>query len=347
MSLAFGPGGVVAIADGPELLVYQAIDGAPMWKHFCDGILVGVAIVGDRLVTLDTEGTLTWWRLADGQQEDSTDLGASVSHLVAAPDGAVGAITPNGIVMVSGNTLSIPQVSAASFGPTGASIGVGTHSGAFSAIDPVSGAAWGTVELGAAVTGVAWSAQGHWIVTAANRIAVVSGDGTEVLASIAGPDSLGQVTTSADGLLAGAIAGTQQIACFELHGHRAIGTIDLRHDIVGVAFGSAAMIGIGIDDGDISLINLFTGRVGRSEPHPGRGRNSWSVKVGVDQGAVRGAVVLNQAGGEPIAKYVPIPDDESGCMRNCLIVVAISTVMCMGCTGCSLLTWFLRSAGVF
>ncbi len=349
MFVAFGPAGHLAIADGPELLVYQSTDGAPIWKQFCDGILVGIAIVGQRLVSLDSEGTVTWWRLADGRQEDSGELGAGMSQLVTSSDGAVGAVNPSGVSMVGGGALSIPQISAASFGPTSASIGIGTHTGSFSAIDPMTGAAWGTVELGAAVTGVAWSVQGSWIVTAANRVAVVSGDGTEVLASIVGPGSLGQVTCSENGLLVSAICGESQVACFELHGHRAIGTIDLKREIIGVAFGAGAMIAIGVDDADISLVDLYTGKVGRSEPHPGRGRNTWAVKVVTDQAAVRGAVALSKAGGVPIAKYIPPPDDDEGggCFSTCLTIVLISTFICMGCTGCSLLTYFLRSAGFF
>jgi len=347
LPLAFGAS-LVAIADGPELLVYQASDGAPVWKQFCDGVLVGVAVVGQRVVTLDTEGAITWWAIADGRQEDTYGFGGSVSQLVAAADGVCGAVTPNGLSMTHGGTLSIPQVSAASFGPDSASIGVGTSSGSFSAIDPTTGSAWGTVELGAAVTGVAWSAQGTWVVAAANRIAVVSGDGTEVIASIAGPDSLRGLSISENGLLAASVCGSQQIACFELHGHRAIGTIDLKRDIEGVAFGTAAMVAIAIDDGDVSFVDMYNGKIGRTEPHPGRGRNTWAVKVGIDQAAVRGAVALNKAGGVPIAKYVPPPeDDEGGCMMTCLTLLAISIVVCMGCTGCSGIVYLLRTMGIF
>ena len=343
MPLVFNAG-LIAIADGPELLVYQEGDGAPVWKQFCDGILIGIAITGQRLITLDSEGQVTWWRLMDGQREDTADMGTGVSQLVVSPDGAVAAVTPNGIQVAGGPALSLPQVSAAAYGPNGGSIGVGTHTGTFSAIDPTSGAAWGSVELGAAISGVGWSAQGNWVVAAANRIAVVSGDGAEVLASIAAPDAVRQVAVSENGLLVASICGTMQVAAFELHGNRAIGTVDLKREIEGVGFGSAAMLAIGVDDGDVSLIDLFTGKVGRTEPHPGRGRNTWAVHVNIDRAAVRGAVALNKAGGDPIAKYVPIPDDDDkgGCFLGCGAAFLISTLMCTGCASCSGIAWYFE-----
>jgi len=347
--ISFDSGGVVAIADGPELLVYQSSDGSPIWKEFCDGILVDVAVAGGRLVSLDSEGTVTWWRLADGLREDSASVGGGATGLAVAGEGQVAVVTPHGLSVIGGAPLSLPQVSAAAFGPGAGSVGIGTHTGVFTAIDPATGAAWGSVDLGAPVTGVAWSQQGTWVVTSGNRVVVIRGDGAEQVASIQGPGPLVAISCSENGLLAAAVCGAHQVACFELHTHRAIGSIDLKREIAGVDFGSAAMLAIGIDDGDASLIDLFTGKVGRTEPQPGRGRNTWAVKVGVDQAAVRGAAALSKAGGVPIAKYIPIPEDEDddGCLKSCITIVAISTLVCMGCTGCSGLLYVLRAVGVF
>ena len=348
MLISFDSGGVVAVADGPELLLYQSADGAPIWKQFCDGILVGVAIFGQRVVALDTEGQVTFWRLLDGQQEDSAALGAAAVQLAASPAGPVAAVTANGLAVLGGAPLSMPQVSAAAYGPGATSLGVGFRTGGFSALDPSTGAAWGSVDLGAPVTGVVWSEQGYWIVTAGNNLAVISGNGASVVASLSAPGPLSALACSGNGLLAAARCGATQVACFELHGHRFIGTVDLKREIIGVDFGPAVMLAIGVDDGDASLVDLFTGKVSRTEPHPGRGRNTWAVKVGVDQAAVRGAAALSKAGGSPIAKYVPVTDDDGrGCFNTCLAIVAISTLICMGCTGCSAVVYALRLFGIF
>jgi hypothetical protein len=346
--ISFDAGGVVAIADGPEILVYQAGDGSPLWKQFCDGVLVGVAVVGPRVVTLDSEGNLTFWRLQDGQSEDSGTMSPGATQLLVSPEGAVGAVTPDGLDVFRGAGVSMPQVSAAAFGPESKSVGIGTHTGVFSVVDPQSGAAWGSVDLGAPVTGVAWSSAGQWVVSSGQRIAVIQGDGTALVVSIDAPGELGPVACSANGLLVAALCGPSQVACFELHGHRPIGTIDLKREIEGVDFGSAAMLAIGVDDGDVSLVDLYTSKVGRTEPHPGRGRNTWAVQVQVDRAAVRGAAALSKAGGIPIAEFVPIPDDdEGGCLRSCLMGLAFCTVLCMGCSGCSALVYGLRALGIF
>ena len=348
MLISFAAQGAVAVADGPEILVYQSGDGAPLWKQFCDGILVGVAVVGPRVITLDSEGMVTFRRLQDGQTEDTGTMSAGATQLLVSPKGAVGAVTPDGITVFGGAGVSMPQVSAAAFGPGATSIGIGTRTGIFSAVDPQSGAAWGSVDLGAPVTGVTWSSAGQWVVSSGRRIAVIQGDGSALLASMDAPGDLGPVACSDNGLLVAALCGSLQVACFELHGNRSIGTIDLKRDIAGVDFGSAAMLAIGVDDGDASLVDLFTGKVGRTEPHPGRGRNTWAVQVHVDRAAVRGAAALSKAGGTPIAEYVPIPeDDEGGCLKSCLMVLAVSTVLCMGCSGCSALVYGLRAMGIF
>ena len=111
MLISFDAGGVVAIADGPEILVYQAGDGSPLWKQFCDGVLVGVAVVGPRVVTLDSEGNLTFWRLQDGQSEDSGTMSPGATQLLVSPEGAVGAVTPDGLDVFRGAGVSMPQVS--------------------------------------------------------------------------------------------------------------------------------------------------------------------------------------------------------------------------------------------
>ena len=40
-------GRVTVCGDGPELFVYSGANDAPMWKQFCDGILVGVGAAGN------------------------------------------------------------------------------------------------------------------------------------------------------------------------------------------------------------------------------------------------------------------------------------------------------------
>ena len=104
--------------------------------------------------------------------------------------------------------------------------------------------------------------------------------------------------------------------------------------------------GLVLDDGDGNWIDLATGATFRTEPHPGRGRATWRLENKVDLGAIRGAIALQQAGGAPIARYVPKDDDgggRSGFWAGCLSVVTVLFTFTLICTGLLTLMYVLKT----
>ena len=62
-------GGVLAVADGPELLVYDA-SGRPLWKQFCEHLIADVSAAPADVLVLDTEGVMRRLRAIDGVELD-------------------------------------------------------------------------------------------------------------------------------------------------------------------------------------------------------------------------------------------------------------------------------------
>jgi hypothetical protein len=281
-----------AAADGPELLTWRN-DGAPQWKVFTDGILVGVAVGLEVVVTVDTDRRVCQWRRTDGELVSTVSIAHHPLALVPSPDGRLLIVTRDGPLVDSPLGFRLVPVRGctwAALGP-GEALGVGCEDGTFTAIELRSGAAWGSVKLPAPVSGVAWSALGSWLVGAERTLYRVSGDGKLVQATIAGADhAMDLLAVSGNGIVVAARAG-DRVELYELHKNRSIGEFILRRAIGGVQFGPGLLLAIGLDDGDGNWIEMATGATFRTEPHPGRsGRDPRGHRVAPGGGRADRAV---------------------------------------------------------
>lgn len=343
----------VACGDGPELLVYRG-DGTPTWRELINGVLVGIAFVGDEVLTVDSSGRVQWWSRHDGAPLEEVQIVEGARRLAVAHDGSIAVLAGPKILVVPAQgqafELDHPGASALSFGPDGFSLGVGTDTGAFTAIDLRSGGAWGHSQLTGSVGGVAWSdAIGQWVVTAGKTLNVVRGDAQAVSARLPADRLLGRLTVSADGVVAAASAG-KSVVVFDLTSGQYAGEVMLQRAVHDVKFGRGLELGIGLDDAEASVLELVSGREGRTEPHPSRARTNWNLYNHVNPALLRGAAATYQAGGEPIAEFSG--DDESdapaqgGCRRRgCLWIAILLGVMVVGCGGLGLGYLAMQSLG--
>jgi hypothetical protein len=342
------PDGMLFVAaDGPELLAWRG-DGAPQWKQFTEGMLVGVAVGLEVVVTVDADGRVCRWRRGDGELVSTTSLPHRPLGLHMANDGRVLIVTRDGPLVdtpLGFRLIPSPGCTWAAYGP-GEALGVGCEDGTFTAIELQSGAAWGSVRLPAPVAAVAWSAVGVWMVGAERSLYRISGDGKAIQATIGGADHpMDQLTVAANGVVVAGRAG-DRVELWELNRNRPIGEFVLRRTIGGVAFGPGLLLAIGLDDGDGNWIDLATGATFRTEPHAGRSRNTWRLENKVDLGAIRGAIALQQAGGAPIARYVPKPDEgggSTGYWAGCLSVLTVLFTSTLICTGVLALMYVLKT----
>lgn len=349
-------GGTIAAGDGPELLVWKG-DGAPAWKRFTQNILVDLAITADQVLAIDADGRLLRFNRGDGEPIGEENIEGSPLSMHLAPNDTIGVLTTAGLTLISASgrvVLPTRGASTFAFGPNGASVGLGHPTGLFEAIELQSGAAWGSITLPVPVVGVGWSSLGHWIVGAERTVYRIRGDATTIEAMIPGADHpIEGLVVSASGLVVAARAG-EHVELYELHRNAPLGEFVLRRKIGAVCFGLGLQLGVGLDDGDGNVIELGTGASWRTEPHAGRGRNTWRLENKVDLAAVRGAIALHQAGGQAIARYVKPPPDPAErlaggnrWLAGCIGVSSILAVMTLVCSGFLLFTWLWRSSGLW
>lgn len=343
----------IAVGDGPELLVYQQ-NGQPVWKHFCEGILVGLGFAGEHLGTVDADGRVVFYRAADGLRIEEVLIQGPVLGVFTSPDGAFGVVTRGGPVVVAANGqhggYPVLDLECAAFGPDRGSLGLGTRSGSFISMDGNTGAPWGTLDLGAPIVSIAWCAQGYWLVLVERVLFRIDGSGTQILGrkDLDGPAS--QVTCTSDGAIAAVLVHGEppevRVAILELVGHVHAGDVLFRRPVGGIAFGPVALLGVGLDDGDASTIDLITRANLRTEPHPGRGRNNWNLDMKFEAGPLRGAVTTLRAGGQAIATYQGPPDeaesDGGGGNAGCKIAIVLAILLFFALTSCLTFAFVLR-----
>ncbi|MEO0605363.1 MAG: hypothetical protein AAF211_28290 [Myxococcota bacterium] len=332
--LAMAPDGDgVACGDGPELLVYRG-DGAPTWRELINGVLVGIAFIGDEVVTCDASGRVQWWSRHDGAPLETVTTRDGARRLAVSSDGALAIIAQGGIVVIPEGGqpfwLDLPGASALSFGPDGQSLGVGTNRGDFTAIDLHSRAAWGSTSLGGSIGGVGWSnVLGQWVATAGTTLCLVQGDARTVVNRLPVRGLLGRLAVSFDGHIAATVAG-KSVMVFELTQGRYAGEITLTRTIHDLQFGPGSWLGIGLDDAEATLVDVLAGGQRRTEPHPSRARTNWTVTNHVDPGVIGGATA--GPGAPEVAGAADAPRRRSGCRRRgCLWSFLLVALLALGC----------------
>jgi hypothetical protein len=345
-------GAVVIRGDGPELLVFSGSDDSPLWKQFCQGVLVAVGACDQSAVAVDSDGAIGWYRLMDGAPQEAAECADSLRAAAIDPASArVCAVGTDQVHLVAPGgaptAVPVPGACAAAYGQGGRSIGVGTESGTFYALDPASGGAWGSCSVGAPVAGVAWCGLGYWVVSTGTRLVSVAADGSAVLQELPlamDPAPLGSVACSEDGVACAVKWGEHRVALIELQNKSVLGSLELAVPVGDVAFGPAYNVAAGAaDEPEYVRGDLNTGHLIRNKPHTGRGHRNWKVTPQIDSGRLRAAAVASRVGGQAIAtrQIFGGGDDEKkgGCLRTVLIVLGV-IVVCSGLLTCAGFLWW-------
>ncbi len=341
---------VYACVDGPELLVYAAGSGQPLWQVMLSSPITGVGGSGERVFAVDADGRLREMNALDGNVLEETDLPGAVRGLVVEQASGSWAALLDGKVVVrpaGGAEREIPfdGVQQVALGPKGASLGMGSRTGAFYAVDTASGVAWGTVELGAELDAIAWCNLGFWLVAAGPALHKVAPDGRSILGATPLTGRVTALAVSPDGMLAAWSLDDRAVVVSELKGGERLGAVMFRaRQVGGVCFAEPGVLGIGLDDGDANRLDLLSNTLTRTGQHRGRAFAQWAVKLDLEPGRVRGALVRAQAGTSEIASRVSQdPDVEYGpdgqpkkkqsCLMYVLTTAAVTLALMFVCTG--------------
>jgi DNA-binding beta-propeller fold protein YncE len=349
---AYPPNGnLMVLADGPDLLVYSGANDQGLWKLLAEDVLIGVGATETHVYALDAGGTLLQYRALNGEELSRLPLDVSPMGMAVSPEGHVAAWTASDLVLVrpgeDPRPVSLGSPRLAAWGPGSASVGVGGGDGTFSAVDPASGAAWGQLPLGGAIRGVCWCASkgGAWAVAHDQQIDFVSGDGQQTVDSIAVGAPVGEVAVSLDGAFLAVVVEDRAVRVYELHGNTSAGDVSFEREIAHIAFGPDAWLGFGFDDGDANRLDLVTGKMTRTQAHPGRGQNAWAMQAQLNHPLLRGARANVAAGGASIAQHVQPKASKSRKKKSSWVPYAIGGVLvvtgglfCCG-AGVGVLAW--------
>lgn len=375
--LAYDPnGGIVVCADGPELVAFSATNDVPLWKQFCDGVLVDLAVAGSEVVALDTDGRMWWWRKIDGALARDALLDRPARGLAVRPGGGFGVLVQGGVALLSrmgdAHFLDLDfEPTAIAFSPSAMALG-----GADGRVDIVAMAGdsvnglIASLNVGAPVSSLAWSPLGYFLAATSQAILVLRSK-----AGVAPPPKPGQppqpaptvwyadqrlacavppdkLTCSVDGVLLAATTGTQVVSLWELTGFGPVGQVSASREVTDVRFGPGTWIALGYDHCDMNRCDVLTGFLTKSQPGLGRVSVGWGCEAQINHAAIRGALASARAGTAPIARKIEIEgllgaalNDSTGKRRSPLMLAFMGCgglgFLCGGLACCSsLLTYF-------
>lgn len=286
--LAFPPDGhVIVTCDGPEVLVYAGDDERPLWRVACEAPVASVGATATEVVAVDEAGVLARWARDTGASLGRTPLGASPTAFALGADGTAVVVCGEDVLVAArgASPRALPAKGIAAVAIDGRAARVAVAGGSRVRVYGVDGAFFSASDFGDLARAVAWHPDGFWVVAAGDRLHRVEPDGS-------GRAELTRVDATSPDLIAcaadgGAIAvrtGARSALLIEHPSGVVAGFVEyVDREVTGLAFGPAPWLAVGIDRGDANKINLQTGAVHRTDPHPGRARTSWVVAVSTER----------------------------------------------------------------
>jgi hypothetical protein len=339
-------GKVIICGDGPEILVYSGNDDGPLWKQFLTDVIVGVGVTADDVYALEAGGRLVKMRLVNGEVLSEDFMEMEPTGLLISHDSVMAITFPDRVLIRHPGreaiVVMVADVRVIAFGPDGQSMGIGTGSGEFCAIETMTGGEWGRVSLGGAVSGICWCAQQQWLVSSGNELHSIRGDGGTIVETIPVGGIVDCLACSNDGSVVAILTNGSHIRIYEWLNKRQAGDIWFQRKVQHLCFGPSGWLGIGHDEGDANRVDLFTGEMTRTLAHPGRGQHSWPMQVEVNHSLLRGSSTALRAGSAPIAIQVRSPENEKKRGRIWLLLIFLLAflILCCGVFGvCNLSGW--------
>jgi hypothetical protein len=196
----------------------------------------------------------------------------------------------DGVAIVSGGRVgarvTVNQPRALAISDDGASIAVGGSDGKLQLVGR-SGAAEASAAMGGDVRSIAFNVLGGWVVAAGDVVTHLDSKLRNPVSLLRAPDA-SMLAVSADGGLVACRTGAQAVQVHTMPQPSRVARVEYAElPVGGVAFGPDVWLGVGLGRGDANKINLVTGACHRTDPHPGRARNSWQLQLDVDKDRVK------------------------------------------------------------
>jgi hypothetical protein len=291
----WSPAGFASL-DGAELLAWDAAIDAPAWRRTLDAPATAVAGGKTLLATLHPGGMVTFWNGRDGSPAGSAPMPGG-TLLSLAPGSGCAVAAPDRVHLLDARgarSLPIAGATALCFSRDDARLAVGLRDGRVTVVDVATGAALVTAQLvtaGAAVTSLAERASGaEWLATAGSELHAIDPAGAVRRVTGLGEAALHEVAANERGTLVALRAGDGLAVVMAWPSRET--AANLRYPdrrVLGLALGRGALW-VGLDRGDGNKLDLATGRLFRTEPHPQRPLERWLVATGHQAAVARAAL---------------------------------------------------------
>jgi hypothetical protein len=270
------------VAEGAELLVWDAKIDSPAWSQRLGAPILAVGSAGAMISAVEASGTLSLFNAGDGSYAGGASYPGG--HTLAATTNGVAVATKHTIEILDGagpRSLSVAGVSAIRFSRDGSMLGVGFGDGRVMFLETATGRPLHEAGIpGGIVNAVAERAPGEWLACAGSAVHLVSGRGVQRVTGLTGA-TIRDVTSGPRSSFFGLIANNAAIA-LEWPSRDTIGSLDFPEKMpLGVAFDDDGFY-VGLSGGDGNRLDLRSGNLYRTDPHPNHTKNRWLVSTGFE-----------------------------------------------------------------
>jgi len=286
MSLFSWSAAAFASVDRGELLAWDPKIDAPTWRRPLAGQTLALAGGGTLLATLHEGGHVGFWSGRDGAPVGHAAMPGGTLLAMAWGSGCAVA-APDRIHVLDEHgprSVALAGATALRFSRDDRRLAIGLPDGRVTVLDVASGAVIRSAQVaseGAPVTSLFERApEAEWLVAAGSSLHAVdpqsdarrvTGLGGTVLKAVAANERGTLVALQAGDELAVVIAWPSRDTAANLR------YLDRR--ITGLALGEGALW-VGLDRGDGNKLDLGSGDLYRTDPHPGRPLERWFVATG-------------------------------------------------------------------
>lgn len=322
-------GSLLATADGSQVLVYDGRSDAGLWRHDLEEPVRFVRFAGRLLFAITGKGSLVGFDAKTGKRVHAASFGQTPKAFVAWGTEEWAYLSMKGVQLGKGATsgafVSVAKPTHLAVDGDGR-LAIGTRTGVVHLLD--GDALIAEHDVGERISGLCAHPDGGWFASAEHVIYRLGPDlgGCRAVAK-ANDGKVSQVVAS--GPLIAFRLDSDWVAMTSWGDGQPRGAWNYPAEQVGeLAFGpDGTEVACSIGHGDANVIDLTTGGVRRTDPHPGRATHRWGVKVGVESEEI----VAVLAGGAPEGDEEEDEELTTGEMIGCLVVALVGLACLVPC----------------
>lgn len=286
MSLSSWSAAAFASVDGGELLAWDPKIDGPTWRRPLEGQVVALAGGGTLLATLHHGGNVAFWNGRDGAPVGHAAMPGATLLALAWGSGCAGAAPDRVHVLDARGPRALPIAGATAlrFSRDDRQLAIGHPDGRVTLVDVATGAVVRAAQVaseGAEVAALFERAPGaEWLATAGSALYAIDPQGAVRRVTGLGGTVLRAVAANERGTLVALQAGHDLAVVIAWPSRDTAANLRYpERTITGLALGDRALW-VGLDRGDGNKLDLATGDLYRTDPHPGRPLERWLVMNG-------------------------------------------------------------------